>query len=173
MSVHSVMSTLKRIHFQREEEDILQEIVDMYENDWKKNGNDIERTYNDKIEEYNIQHAKDFPSRTKKILKQHWDQVSNPSINKLAWNEDEIKNLKSLYQRYPKNWDEIRKRLGTNRCKFWIMNECVRQNLLTKKELKDEIDNDKQTKIKESKTQLIEAVRQLISALEVFISYLD
>ena len=114
--------SLQRIPYSYYEDKMLLRASALFDNDWRNKGDQITEKYNRLIAKLNKKYELGYPERPKRLLKQHWTQVVDPSINKKNWDQKEINNLKELYSIHKNDWETIKKELGTNRSTNAIMN---------------------------------------------------
>lgn len=125
--------TVQRYRWSKEETDILRIVMIKYGNKYtREKGDSIERDYNTKIHTCNSITEKNYRDRSKKQIREHWDQVANPSLNKSPLTEEEKAKIASMPEETQKNWTEVAAALGTNRPGMYIMNEYHRSHQNTK-----------------------------------------
>lgn len=154
-----------------------------FDNDWRNKGDQITERYNRLISKLNEKYERGYPERPKRLLKQHWTQVVDPSINKNKWSQEEINKLKELYSRYPNDWETIKKELGTNRSTNAIMNMYNRlfkqkqvDPVEQKEEYSEDDENDEEEDEEPSREEVVfenkptkeELKQQLLQAMAIF-----
>ena len=113
--------TAARNYYEKNQNKILLDVCEQFENDWDKHGDEIESEYNQQIKKYNEQNGTNYIERDAKMLKQHWDEVVSET-NKDPWTPQEEEQLEKLCEQHGRKWKVISEKLGTNRSYFNVMN---------------------------------------------------